>query len=144
MKYLICLLTLLLLALPFNACKEIVAQGMSKGITFTAPDEDGGGFNPDPQGRPCTSYDVRFAEDSLDLVNDWNNCDGGVQSYTPSLPGVTENLTITGFSSNKTYYLAIKGIDEAYNIAEKSVNIELTTPDADPPGTITDLQEWVE
>ena len=73
-------------------------------LTWTAPaDADG-------STSAMSSYEIRFSKYEI-TGGAWNGAEVWGGSPTPSSPGNTESVTITGLDSDTTYYFAIKSID---------------------------------
>ena len=96
-------------------------------LTWTAPGDDG-------NSGTATRYHIRY---STLPINEGNFGDAERLPYAPSpqTAGTLENLEITGFSSDVTYYIAIKTEDDEHNMSEISNVLTTTTP----KGVFTDV-----
>jgi len=108
---------------------------VSIGITWTAPGDDG-------NVGIANIYSIRYAPDSLTLINDWDNCPGCIIVSDPPVPdtaGTCQELTITNLQPNEQIYIAIKTADEIGNWSEISNILSVLTPAGQAPAKITDL-----
>lgn len=78
-------------------------------LSWTAPGDDGA-------TGTATSYDVRYSTALITEAN-WGSATQATGEPTPSAAGASESMTLTGLSSNTTYYVAIKTSDEVPNIS---------------------------
>lgn len=122
------------------SCGTTQTQTVTKRFTFTAPDADGGGLYPNPVGNACDQYDFRIATDSIYLINDWNNCDGGILMDTPPAPNTRDTVEVGGFNPTTIYFCAIKAGDGG-KFGEISNIVMVTTEDLGDPAKIIDLEE---
>lgn len=110
-------------------------------ITFTwiAPGDDG-------NTGTASLYDIRYSSLPITDAN-WNSAKKITSILTPQSAGTLEAYTLTGLTSNKTYYLAIQTIDEWSNVSAIS-NIAsfatqkpdiVTSPDINQDGKIDTL-----
>ncbi|MDO8498665.1 MAG: fibronectin type III domain-containing protein [bacterium] len=63
-----------------------------------------------------TSYDIRYNTATITEAN-WASATQANGEPTPSAPGTLQSFTVTGLTSNKTYYFAIKSSDAVANIS---------------------------
>lgn len=118
-------------------CKTVKSADVNISVTWTAPADDGN----DPLSGACQQYDMRYAEDSLLLINDWDNQIALSGLPTPATPGTLESYsTIIYMQTGTTYYLAIKSADEVPNWSDISNIYSFYVPDNYKPGKIIDLQ----
>lgn len=114
------------------------AEPVSKDITWTAVGDD------NYEGT-ASFYNIRWSQDSTELVNDFEGCAGcigGIQpDFFPDTVGTTEAFIIEGLEPNSIYFCAIKTADEVLNWSDMSNIVRLETPDTEAPGIITDLME---
>ena len=109
------------------------AQTASVNLIWTAVGDD------DNIGT-AAHYDLRRSTDSLQLLNSWNSCEGGIITLIPSISGTTENWTINNLPTNTKIFFSVKAIDEAGNIGDIGNILGITTPDFDKPAPILDLR----
>lgn len=76
-------------------------------LTWTAPGDDG-------STGTATSYDVRYLTATITDAN-WSSATQAAGEPAPQVAGSSETFTVTGLSSNTTYYFALKTSDEASN-----------------------------
>ncbi len=69
-------------------------------LTWTAPGDDG-------STGTATSYDIRYSTSTINDSN-WASATQVTGEPAPAVAGTNQNMTITGLSSNTTYYFAIK------------------------------------
>ncbi|MFH1700169.1 MAG: hypothetical protein ABIE07_06240 [Candidatus Zixiibacteriota bacterium] len=79
-------------------------------MSWTASGDDG-------SVGTSTVYDLRYAKNSVNLVNDWNNANVATGLPAPRISGSNESYTMTGLPSDIVYYFAIKARDDAANIS---------------------------
>lgn len=129
MKHLICLLMLLLL---LQGCSKVDSVPVEITLYYTATGDDG------LEGQ-AVSADLRYSESPLDESN-WHLASVVPDVPAPGISGSTNTVIVGGLESNRTYYFAIKLIDDEGNTALIS-NIHVrTTPDLIPPDPVTDLR----
>ena len=112
-----------------------IASGdpVSVTVAWTAPGDDG-------NIGTCTAYDLRWSQDSTDLVDNFVSQSGGLLSIIPQVAGSTESYTIPAMDPSTVYYVAIRAVDDADNWAGLSNILRFETPDNEPPAVIADLR----
>lgn len=102
-------------------------------LTWTAPGDD------NSTGR-ATSYDIRYSTSTIDGTN-WASATQINDEPTPSTAGTSQSYTVTGLSSNTTYYFAIKTSDSVPHESGLSNVASGTTlvGDSTAPAAINDL-----
>ncbi|MEW6096649.1 MAG: fibronectin type III domain-containing protein [bacterium] len=88
-------------------------------LTWTHPGDNG------TQGV-ANSYDVRYYYDKISEDN-WDNCFEAFGEPKPASPFTKASFTVTGLSWNKTYWFALKAVDEAGNKSPLSNVVQATT-----------------
>jgi chitodextrinase len=86
----------------------------------------------------CASYDIRYSTSVITEAN-WASATQVSGEPTPHVAGTQDSMVITGLTSNRTYYFAIKASDEVPNVSGLSNVVSATTLDIIPPATILDL-----
>ncbi len=86
----------------------------------------------------CTSYDIRYSSSAITEAN-WASATQVSGEPTPHAAGTQDSMIVTGLTSNRTYYFAIKASDEVPNISGLSNVVSGTTLDIIPPSAIIDL-----
>ena len=81
-------------------------------LTWTAPGDDG-------DVGVASEYDIRYSISPIDEGN-WDSATQVVGEPTPSPAGTNEFFTVTGLSTDTTYYFAMKTADEVPNWSELS------------------------
>lgn len=81
-------------------------------ISWTAPGDDG-------QSGRASYYVIAFSEDSITESN-WEQADLWVSPPVPQQAGQHESITLTGLTPAKTYYVAIKSVDDGFNLSDLS------------------------
>ncbi|MFC1615022.1 fibronectin type III domain-containing protein, partial [Patescibacteria group bacterium] len=123
---------------PPSTTSDLAASGPTTttiDLDWTAPGDD------DTSGT-ATTYDIRY---STATINDGNWASATPVSPnepSPSVAGTAESMTVTGLTSNTTYYFAMKTSDEVPNeSALSNVTSDTTTVSGDstPPATTSDL-----
>jgi hypothetical protein len=101
-------------------------------VAWTAPGDDG-------TTGTATTYDMRWSGTSISEIN------FASRSYittepAPAPAGTAQQLTIVGFGTGRTYFLAMKTADEKPNWSAISNLVTFTTlADATPPAAIANL-----
>jgi len=114
--------------------KGCTAQEINPEITFTwtAPGDDS------TEGT-ASKYELRYATDSLLLINSWNTATKIPDTLLPvpeiagTFQSVTFNLTLT---QDVKYYFAMKTADEKPNWSNVSNIVMVLFEDNTPPATI--------
>ena len=88
-------------------------------LSWTAPGDDGG-------SGTATSYDIRYSTNSITEAN-WSSATQVTGEPLPQVAGTNQSMTISGLSTNTTYYFAIKTADEVPNISNISNVVSATT-----------------
>jgi hypothetical protein len=111
------------------------ASGTSITLRWTATGDDG------TSGGPAASYQLKRSLNPITAANFGSGT--SVPTGTPGAPGTLESKTVTGLSSNTTYYFAIKVLDEVPNASAISNVVSQATgappPDVTPPAAVTTL-----
>ncbi len=100
-------------------------------LSWTAPGDDGA-------SGTATSYDIRYSTSTITEGN-WASATQATGEPSPQVAGSAEGFTVTGLSSDITYYFAIKTSDEIPNESAISNVPSAATPDVTAPDAITDL-----
>ncbi len=103
---------------------------MSVTLTWTAPGDDG-------NVGTASSYVIKY----LDQPITQSNFASAVSVLNPPVPkpaGSVETFEVQGLLSNKTYYFAIKTVDEAGNVSDLSNVVSAVTPGQATLATFTD------
>lgn len=137
MKYLITVLVILLSSMAF-------AQDLANvGAQWTSPGDDS-------LTGTAYVYDVRYCfDDSMELINDWDNCTWVAGAPSPEIAGTSQSFSfiVPDVPSSSIIYVAIKTADETF--ADSTVatnwsgisNIKSFTPgDLIPPAAIIDFE----
>ena len=81
-------------------------------LTWTAPGDDG-------STGTAASYDIRYSTSAINAGN-WASATQVTGEPAPAAAGTNQNMTVTGLTSNTTYYFAIKTSDEVSNVSSLS------------------------
>lgn len=102
-------------------------------LTWTAPGDDGNNWQ-------LTGYVVKYSTTPINASN-FDAADTFAQSWIPSSPGTVEHYNLSMPGAGVVYYFAIKGVDEAGNMAASFNTASATSlaSDVTPPGQITTL-----
>ena len=109
--------------------------GTTVDLSWTAVGDDGSA------GGPADHYEVRMSSSPITEANfDLATLVSGIPN-PPAAPGGSEGFTVTGLTSDSSFYFAIKVFDDAGNVSPIQTNgdVLVTTPDITPPGQVTDL-----
>ena len=93
-----------------SAVSDLATSGATEttiDLDCTAPGDDAG-------SGTATSYDIRYSTATINDGN-WASATEATGEPTPSVAGSSESMTVTGLSSDTTYYFAIKTSDEVPN-----------------------------
>ncbi|HUW82310.1 MAG TPA: Calx-beta domain-containing protein, partial [Phycisphaerae bacterium] len=94
-------------------------QAYSVDLTWTAPGDDG-------TTGTASSYDVRYSTATISEAN-WGSATQASGEPSPSSAGSPESMTVSGLSSETTYFFAIKTRDEVPNESGLSNVVSETT-----------------
>src|SRR3989339_414710 len=105
-------------------------------LTWTAVGDDG-------LTGTATSYDIRYQTYTL-TNNNWSTVAQLTGEPTPKVSGSNETCTISNLTSDTTYYIGIKALDERSNTSAVSNIVtgktqQVVIIDSTPPGTINTL-----
>ena len=81
-------------------------------LSWTAPGDDG-------STGTATSYDIRYSTSFITNAN-WTTATQVSGEPAPLIAGTAQSMTVSGLSSNTTYYFAVKISDEVPNISNLS------------------------
>lgn len=116
---------------PPAAILDLAASRLPNGdihVTWTAP-----GDNRDR--GVAAFYDIRYALKESDLKK-WENAQVVPGEPLPESAGTHQEYTITGLEPGRSYYVAMKTVDQAKNISELSNIVEVSKV---LPPSVTDL-----
>ncbi len=101
-------------------------------LSWTAPGDDG-------STGTAAAYDIRYHSAAIDESN-WSSATEVTGEPAPGTAGSSESFEITGLGDARTYYFAIKTVDESSNSSTLSnVITAQTLSDTTPPAAIGDL-----
>jgi phosphodiesterase/alkaline phosphatase D-like protein len=103
-------------------------------LTWTAPGDDAG-------VGTATSYDLRYSTSPITSGN-FASATTVAGEPTPQIAGTSQGMTVSGLSSNTTYYFAIKTSDEVPNTSAISNVPSASTsalPDTTAPAAVNNL-----
>jgi hypothetical protein len=106
----------------------------SVSVRWTAPGDDG-------TTGTATSYDVRYSTTAITSSN-WATATQASGEPTPGAAGTIQNFTISGLAGSRTYYVAVRAMDEVGNIAALSNVVNGTTLDNIAPAPVRDLSYY--
>ena len=102
-------------------------------LAWTAPGDDAFA------GR-AAAYDLRYSDGPID-DSAWETATLVPELPGPSQPGVEEQFVVSKLTTRRTYYFALRTIDESGNRSLLSnLVLATTSPDTIPPGRVTDLE----
>jgi fibronectin type III domain protein len=107
------------------------STGTSISMSWTAPGDDG-------TTGTATSYDIRYSTSAITASN-WGSATQVTGEPAPLVAGTSQTFTVTGLAGSKTYYIAMKTIDDAGNTSALSNVVNGTTTDTIPPAPVHDL-----
>ncbi len=100
-------------------------------LTWAAPGDDG-------VTGTASAYDVRYSTTPITAGN-WASAPPAAGEPAPVVAGSPQSFVVTGLSSDRTYYFALKTSDEANNISPLSSVASGTTPDVTAPAAVANL-----
>ncbi len=104
-------------------------------LSWTAPGDDG-------STGTAASYDIRYSTSEISEAN-WASATQVTSEPTPAVAGTGQSKTVSGLSSDTTYYFAMKTSDEVPNVSSLSNVVSratsVDTTDTTPPAAVTDL-----
>lgn len=106
-----------------NAITNLAVSGTTSSsalLTWTAPGDDA-------MIGTATTYDIRYATSAITTVAEWNAATPVVSEPTPTIAGSTQSMTVTGLTTNTTYFFAMKSQDEVPNVSALSNNTSAHT-----------------
>jgi uncharacterized protein (TIGR02145 family) len=99
-------------------------------LTWAAPGDDG-------NLGTASQYDIRYSTSNITSSN-WSSATQCTGEPAPQIAGSPESFTVTGLSSNTTYYFAIKTADEVSNWSGLS-NVPSRKTEPGDSTTVTDI-----
>ncbi len=76
---------------------------------------------------PVSGYDIRYARKPILTEFDWLSAKRVKEKKAPAKPGSVETLTVSGLTPGRSYYFAIKSMDDENNYSKIS-NIPFVVP----------------
>lgn len=107
--------------------------GTSLSVRWTAPGDDGA-------TGTATSYDIRTSTSPITSAT-WASATAVTGEPAPAAAGTQQTQTITGLTGSRTYYIAIRAVDERGNMGALSNVAQGTTADTVPPSAVRDLSQ---
>ena len=105
--------------------------GTSLSMRWTAPGDDGA-------TGTATSYDIRYSTSAITTGN-WGSASLATGEPVPAAAGTTQTFTLTGLTSGRAYYVAIRTTDNVGNVSGLSNVPTASTADTTPPAPVHDL-----
>jgi len=105
--------------------------GTTLSLRWTAPGDDG-------TSGTATSYDIRYSASPITAGN-WGSATPVTGEPAPTAGGTQQTFTVTGLTSGRTYYVAIRATDNGGNVSALSNVPSATTADTTPPAPVRDL-----
>ena len=105
--------------------------GTSMSLRWTAPGDDG-------TTGTATSYDIRYSTSPITTSN-WGSASAASGEPVPATAGTQQTFTVTGLTSGRAYYVAIRTTDNAGNVSGISNVPTAATADTTPPAPVRDL-----
>jgi Fibronectin type III domain len=121
-------------ATPPSAIADLSVTGQtgtSLALRWTAPGDDG-------TTGTATSYDVRWSLSAINSGN-WGSATQASGEPAPASAGTVQTFNLSGLTSGRTYYVAIRTLDNGGNTSSLSNVVTGTTPDTVAPATVQDL-----
>ncbi|HIG75626.1 MAG TPA: T9SS type A sorting domain-containing protein [Bacteroidetes bacterium] len=89
-------------------------------LEFTATGDDG-------TAGQASEYLVRYSDAPILTEADWDAATPAAVSALPQVSGTAESVKVFGFDFSTAYHLAIKAVDDAFNVSEVSNSVSVTT-----------------
>ena len=105
--------------------------GTTVTLTWTAPGDDN-------NTGTATTYDIRYGASAINSGN-WASATQVTGEPAPQVAGTSQTFTVTGLSSDTTYYFAIETADEVPNWSGVSNSPSGKTTDVTAPAAVTNL-----
>jgi hypothetical protein len=105
--------------------------GSSVALSWTAPGDSG-------TAGTATTYDIRYSTSAITDGN-WGSATQVTGEPAPAAAGTAQNMTVSGLTSDTTYYFAIKTADEVPNWSGLSNVPSGRTSDVTAPAAVTNL-----
>jgi len=105
--------------------------GTTMSLRWTAPGDDGA-------SGTATSYDIRYSTSAITTSN-WGSASAATGEPVPATAGTQQTFTLTGLTSGRAYYVAIRATDNSGNVSGLSNVPTATTGDTTPPAPVHDL-----
>ncbi|HWO56663.1 MAG TPA: fibronectin type III domain-containing protein [bacterium] len=124
-------------SIPPAAIADLTVDSTSSStvtLSWTAPGDDG-------MAGKASVYDARFSVLPITSEVDWQFSARLVGEPSPSTPGTTQSLVVTGLIPDRQFHFAIRAGDEIINWSGLAGEVVARTAPAEstPPATITDL-----
>ncbi|MBO9605023.1 MAG: right-handed parallel beta-helix repeat-containing protein [Paenibacillaceae bacterium] len=100
---------------PPAAVADLAASGAAANslqLTWTAPGDDG-------TIGTAASYDVRYSQSPITAAN-WASATPASGVPAPAAAGTVQTMTLSGLDVTRTYYMALKTIDDSGNVSALS------------------------
>ena len=110
--------------------RQVASGPTSVDVTWTAPGDDNA-------SGTATRYDLRRSDAPITDAN--FSSATAVTAPAPAASGQLERVTVPGLSANRTYYVAVRTVDERGNWSTVSNSARVETADTRAPARITDL-----
>ncbi len=105
--------------------------GTTVALRWTATGDDG-------TTGSAASYDIRYSTSAITSAN-WASATAVTGEPAPTAAGTQQTFTITGLQPSRTYFVAIRAIDDGGNMSGLSNVPSGSTPDTVPPAPVRDL-----
>ena len=105
--------------------------GTTVTLTWTAPGDDN-------NTGTATTYDIRYGASAINSGN-WAGATQVTGEPAPAVAGTAQTFTVTGLTSDTTYYFAIETADEVPNWSGVSNSPSAHTSDVTAPAAVTNL-----
>jgi len=105
--------------------------GTTLALRWTAPGDDG-------NTGTATSYDIRYSTSSITAGN-WSSATTVTGEPVPASARAVQTFTLNGLQGRRTYYVAIRTLDNGGNLSSISNIASGTTTDSLAPATVQDL-----
>ncbi|MEM1054490.1 MAG: M36 family metallopeptidase [Bacteroidota bacterium] len=99
---------------------SVIPNGDFVTLEFTATGDDG-------TVGTAQEYLVRTSDAPILTETDWNNATPVGTSATPQESGTPESIVATGFDFSTEYHIAIKVLDDSFNLSDISNSVATTT-----------------
>lgn len=114
---------------PITNLQATQVRPYSTVLTFTAPAAVSNASDESRAGH-VSRYEVRYARTRITDESSWLAATAVANTYTPRLRGQDESIRVTGLTPQTTYFVTVRAVDAAGNLAPIGNVVTFATPAA--------------